>query len=169
MHCYDLMRLLIFSLIAFVTGCATQAIVGTVAEGEQATVLGHIDRSEGFYHWRSYSVLRVDEKQIDHAPFSNPYETVVRVSPGKRNVLALVRFHTGLYGSGTYEAVAFLPALSLERGRTYRVNGEQRGDRYAVWLEESPNNSRVSDEVVVAHSREQRPASIYVPILIPAK
>ena len=158
------MRRLLIVLLAVLAGCATTAKVGVGPPDEMATILGQIDRSDGFWHWRSYALLRVDDAPISHTFMSNPHDTIVHVAPGEHRLVVLVQFNTGFGGSGVFRSVIGLPC-HLEKGRTYRLNGVVRGADYVAWIEEADTNSRIGPEVSAPYM--SAPKSNYVPIFIP--
>lgn len=159
------MHRLLIVLLAVLAGCATTTTVGVAPSDEMATILGHIDRSDGFWHWRSYALLRVDDTPIRHTFMSNPHDTIVHVAPGEHRLVVLVQFNTGFGGSGVFQSVIGLPCL-LDMSRTYRLNGAVSGEEYVAWLEDVDTHARVGPEASAPYVPV--PASAVVPIFIPA-
>jgi hypothetical protein len=160
------MRLILLSLLAVLAGCATSTKVGNAPDQELATIIGQMDRGEGFFRWRSYALLRVDEVPIRYAFMSNPYDAVARVAPGEHRLVIHASFNTGIGGPGVFQSVIVLPCL-LEMGRSYRLNGTVRGNESFVWIEDADTQVRVGEEASAPYLAA--PASATIPIFIPAR
>ena len=165
--CTPLSWPLFFGLVAsFLAGCATNVVDSNVAKPDQATVVGQIDRTRGFYHWRSFGVIRVNNESVSSGFMSSPHDSTVSLPSGSHRLVVLARINNGLGGIGTWQSVVTLP-VTLEKGRTYRVNGDVSDATIQVWLEDPTTGTRLSEPASAPYRLEPKGAP--VPIFIPTR
>ena len=159
-----MLRLTTSLVLLTLAGCASTVTFSSRTSPELATVVGQMDRSEGVFNWRDFVLVAVDDKPVSHGFLSDTRDTVVRVEAGEHRFVVEAGFNTGFGGSGPYEAIVLLTA-SVEKGKTYRVNGAVRDNLYFVWLEDPTTGARVSQEASAPYSMSTR--DTYIPIYIP--
>jgi hypothetical protein len=159
-----MLRLTALLVLLSLAGCASTVTFSSRTSPELATVVGQMDR-EGAFNWRAFVLVAVDDKPVSHGFLSDTRDTVVRVEAGEHRFVVQAGFNTGFGGPGPYEAIVLLMA-SVEKGKTYRVNGAVRDNLYFVWLEDPTTGARVSQEASAPYSVSSS-RDTYIPIYIP--
>ena len=75
------MRFIIILSFLILNGCATTVTVGSAPTDEMSTIVGQIDRSEGFWRWKAYGLLRVDNVPVNQGFMADPQDAKARVAP----------------------------------------------------------------------------------------
>lgn len=158
-------------LAGALSGCAPALVsfgAASDTDDDLAIVTGQIDRSRGFANFRSYTLIAVDDVMVRHGS-GDPRDTIAKVPPGRRWFVVRAAFNIGFASGGPWEAEVFLYP-TLQKGKTYRITGEVREERYFVWLEDPVTGTRESEEAsapyqVLRANRSGGAVPIFIPII----